>query len=284
MFRLEILALLAQADNMHRGMHGLCDRVGAWRQRSIHGSAAGLAVGAGQERRSPAFTLIELLVVIAIIAILASMLLPALGKAKSKANQSYCLNSQKQIGYAVTMYVSDYRDRIPLCRNWGKAWKGDHDLRNDDIWLPELLQPYVGTNTSKPKTTQRREHRLTPGTYTCPVGFKIKIPSGQAGSSFTTDFFFENDGVTYVWNHIYLNKQRSAYEDKKPVSGRPASDCPIPSKATLVWEIPYWNYRYMPHSLGINIVLADGHAERTKGSPKEEDWWAYHSRDGWEPD
>ena len=52
----------------------------------------------------------------------------------------------------------------------------------------------------------------------------------------------------------------------------------------LVWEIPYWNYKYMPHNYGINIVCADGHAERTKGSPKEYDWWAFHSRDGWEPD
>jgi prepilin-type N-terminal cleavage/methylation domain-containing protein len=240
-------------------------------------------------RRHPApcpagFTLIELLVVIAIIAILAGMLLPALSKAKAKASQTYCLNSQKQIGLAVNMYIPDYRDRIPLCKNWGKAWKGDHDLRPDDLWMPELLQPYIGTNTVKPKTTKRSEHKPTSGIFACPSGLKARIPAGEPGASFTREFFFDNDGVTYVWNHIYLTRDGSSYEVKKPVSGRSANDIPIPTKACLVWEIPYWNYRYMPHSQGINIVCADGHAERVKGSPKEYDWWAYHSRDGWEAD
>ena len=119
-----------------------------------------------RNRQRNGFTLIELLVVIAIIAILAGMLLPALGKAKAKAHHIRCVSNQKQLTMGWIMYADDYEDKLvwnDLTAN-GSGWvRGVLDYEGNNNHNTNLL------NLSNPEFAKLWPYTTAVGIYRCPA-------------------------------------------------------------------------------------------------------------------
>ncbi len=225
------------------------------------------------------FTLVELLVVVAIIALMVSILLPALGKARTQARAVVCASQMKQISLAFCTYVMDNKGDIPI------AYRIMANNIGSRPWIWALL-PYIGGDSAKEATWEEpADLWFCPSDKDpYPMGFS---PHNQKYTSYALNGYYKKAGAGSGWTLASPELRFGPGGKYKLDNIRMASDCMFMIETSYYGQVydiynpnllqynPDWqgHHRYTSgfyHDQAMNIMFVDSHIGRVKGYEADE--------------